>query len=54
MKNIEDYLAKKGERLPARAKSPWSSMYRPENDVTPELSSTEAAYFNHLLEFCNG
>ena len=38
-----------GEKLPPRAKSPWPSKYRPEADVTPELSPTKASYFQSLI-----
>ncbi len=47
--NVEDYLAKKGEKLPPRAKSPWSSNYRPEADVSAPLSPVKAAYFQSLI-----
>ena len=49
VKNVEDHLAKKGEKLPPKAKSPWSTGYRPETDVTPELSPCDAAYFQSLI-----
>jgi len=49
VKNVEEHLAKKGEHLPPRAKAPWSTGYRPETDVTPELSSSDAAYFQSLI-----
>ena len=47
--NVEDYLAKKGEKLSPRAKSPWSSNYRPETDISSELSPAKAAYFQSLI-----
>ena len=46
--NVESYLQLKGEKLP-KTKSPWPSSYRPEIDVTPELGSTEAAYYQSLI-----
>ena len=49
VKNVEDYLDKTGEKLPTRAKSPWPSNYRPESDLSPELSSNKATYFQSLI-----
>ena len=46
--NVESHLQSRGEKLMARAKSPWSSNYRPEIDVSPELSPSDAAYFQSL------
>ena len=43
VKNVEDYLAKHGERLPAKAGSPLSHGYRPEVDVSDELGEDEAS-----------
>ena len=48
VKNVEMHLHRKGEKLPPRVKSPWSSGYRPETDVTPTLSSFDAVYFQSL------
>ena len=45
---FEDHLAK-GERLPARAKSPWVTNYRTETDITPDLSPIGAAYVQSLI-----
>jgi Reverse transcriptase (RNA-dependent DNA polymerase). len=49
IKNVEDYLAKSDSKLPARAKSPWTSNYRPEIDITPELIPVKAAYYQSLI-----
>ena len=49
VKNVELHLAKKNQSLPARAKSPWTTGYRPEIDVTPELSPIDAAYYQSLI-----
>ena len=49
VKNVEDYLSKTGDKLPIRNKSPWTSNYRPECDITPELSPTKAAYYQSLI-----
>ena len=49
VKNVEDYLAKSGDRLPSRARSPWTSNYRPETDISVELSPVMAAYYQSLI-----
>ena len=49
VKNVEEYLRKCNEKLPSRVKSPWSSCYRPETDLSPELSPTKAAYYQSLI-----
>jgi hypothetical protein len=47
--NVESHLKKHNAKLPARAKSPWSTNYRPEVDTSPELNPTEAAYYQSLI-----
>ena len=47
--NVETYLAKQEKKLPPRAKSPWPYKYRPETDVSPELSPVKASYFQSLI-----
>ena len=49
VKNVEDHLRKTGEKLPARAKSPWTSQYRPKVDTTSELSPEKATYYQSLI-----
>jgi hypothetical protein len=52
VKNVEEYLAKdenKRWKLPAKADTPLSTVYRPELDVTPELGPAEAAYYQSLI-----
>ena len=49
VKNVEDYLSKTGDKLPARSKSPWTCNYRPECDVAPELDPTKAVYYQSLI-----
>ena len=49
IKNVEDHLQSRGTSLPNRAKSPWSTNYRPEIDTSPELIPTEAAYYQSLI-----
>jgi len=55
--NVEDYLTKVNKKLPTRvnkklptrANTPLSSNYRPEVDVTPELDTTQSAYYQSLV-----
>jgi hypothetical protein len=50
IKNVEEYLAQSDSKLPARAKSPWTLNYRPEEiDITPELRPVKAAYYQYLI-----
>ena len=49
VKNVEKHLANKDEKLPSRVKSPWSTGYRPETDISPELTASDAAYFQSLI-----
>ena len=49
VKNVEEYLRKKGKSLPAKASSPLSNNYRPEVDVTCELDSLDASYYQSLI-----
>ena len=49
MHNVEDHLAKAGEKLPYKAPTPLSSGYHPEIDVSPELGETEASHFHSLV-----
>ena len=46
VKNVEECLAKKGEKLAARALTPLSDGYRPEIDVTSELADAEVSYYD--------
>jgi hypothetical protein len=52
VKNVEDWLAKeenkKRWKLPRKAETPLCTSYRPELDVTPELSTQEAPYYQSL------
>ena len=49
VKNVLDYLKKRGEGLEANDATPMTSGYRPEIDITPELGMEDAAYFNYLI-----
>ena len=47
--NVEDYLLKQGEKGLPSAKSPWPSNYRPEIDISPDLSPAKASYYQSLI-----
>ena len=47
--NVTDHLEKIGLKLPSRTKTPLSSNYRPEIDVSPELNATDATYYQSLI-----
>jgi len=49
VKNIETYLKKQGKALPTKAPSPFSNDYRPELDVSPELTMSEASHYQSLI-----
>ena len=49
VKNVETYLKKKGESLPAKARTPLSSGYRPEIDTSEELGPEDASYYQSLI-----
>ncbi len=45
VRNVEDHLAKTGEKLPYKAPTPLSCRYYLEIDVSPELGDTDSSYF---------
>jgi hypothetical protein len=47
--NVEEYLKSRNQSLLLRAKSPWSTNYCPEIDMTPELQPSEASYYQSLI-----
>ena len=49
VKNVTEYLKKRGEGLTAKAVTPINSVYRPEIDITPDLGEADAAYFHYLI-----
>jgi hypothetical protein len=49
VKNVQDHLALEGRTLPSKAKSPWTSNYRPEIDTSSELKPTDASYYQSLI-----
>ena len=46
---VEDYLDKHDQTLLTKANTPFSSNYRPELDVSNELTNTYASYFQSLI-----
>ena len=49
VKNVEKFLDKRKEFLPKKAPAPFTSNYRPEIDVSAELSPSDAAYYQSLI-----
>ncbi len=49
VQNVENHLAKSGEKLPYKAPTPLLSGYRPEIDVSSGLGESEASYFHSLV-----
>lgn len=49
VKNVERFLSQKGQSLPNKAATPMMASYRPEVDVTTELSPSEATHFQSLI-----
>ena len=49
VKNVEEYLSRLGKSLPGRVKSPWTNNYRPKTDISPELQSYNASYYQSLI-----
>ena len=47
--NVERHLKSKGQSLPKKAPAPFEANYRPEIDISAELSSDEANYFQSLI-----
>jgi hypothetical protein len=49
VKNVEEHLQAKGEKLSYKAPTPLSSGYRPVIDITPELNNKDATYYHSLI-----
>jgi hypothetical protein len=49
VRNVEEYLQKKGEKLVAKAPTPLSNGYRPEIDLSSELEAQDLAYYHSLI-----
>ena len=46
---MEEYLGKKGQKLPAKALTPISSKYRPEVYIGEDLGEDEGSYYHYLI-----
>ena len=52
MKNVETHVVKVNDarwKLPAKADTPLKASYHPELDMSPELDTTNAAYYQSLI-----
>ena len=49
IKNVEEYLKKKGKCLPNKAAAAFLTDYRPELDVSPELQPSKEAHYQLLI-----
>ena len=49
VKNVEKHLAEQGLKLPNKADTPIQTSYRPELDVTDELSPKDAGHYQSLI-----
>ena len=49
IQDVEKYLSQRNMKLSGRAHTPLSASYRPEIDISDELDSEEAAYFQSLI-----
>ena len=52
VKNVEEWLSKRGDgrwKLPSKAETQMRSTYRPELDISPELSTEESSYYQSLI-----
>jgi hypothetical protein len=49
VKNVESWLDERGLRLPGRSDTPMSTTYRPELDISPELSAEVANWYQSAI-----
>ena len=49
VKNVEEYLKTKGEKLPSRGETPLRTDYRPEIDVSQKNGPVDGAYYQSLI-----
>ena len=49
LENMESVLAKKGNKLPTKCVTPFSSGYEPEQAITPELGIEGHRYYQELI-----
>ena len=47
--NVEEYLGKKGQKIPAKALTPLSIKYRPEVDISEELGEDKGSYYHSMI-----
>ena len=47
--NVQSYLQERGWKLPKKAETPIQTSYRPELDISEELSFTDGAYYQSLI-----
>ena len=49
VRNVESFLASRNMKLRKKATAPITTDYRPELDASPELNSTDAAYYQSVI-----
>jgi hypothetical protein len=49
VKNVEEHLQAKGEKLPYKTPTSFSSGYCPEIDIFPELNDNDSTYYHFLI-----
>ncbi len=49
VKNVEEHLQVKREKLPYKAPTPLSSGYYPEIEISPELNDDDTTYYHSLI-----
>ena len=52
IKNVEEYVGKSKNshfKIPSKAETPLTTSYRPELDVSPELTPQDSAYYQSLI-----
>ncbi len=47
--NVELELAKNNQRLPTKVSTPFSSIYRPELDVSTLLNPSQTNYYQQII-----
>ena len=49
VKNVEEYICKRGWKLPSKADTPITTTYRPELNTSPELNPKDLSYYQSLI-----
>ena len=49
VRNVNDYLEKRGEKLQPKVKALFTYDYRPELETSPELNANDSAYYASLI-----